>query len=67
MLGPFCAHAGDLEDGIAAYRTHDYPQALLLLHPLAERGEPAAQYTLGQMYRHGRGFIKSTPEALPLL
>mgnify|MGYP001580113121 CR=1 FL=1 len=59
--------AGDLEDGLAAYRTQDYPQALLLLHPLAERGEPAAQYTLGQMYRRGRGFIVSVAEALPLL
>jgi len=59
--------AGDLEDGLAAYHTRDYPQALLLLHPLAERGEAAAQYTLGQMYRRGRGFIVSVPEALPLL
>lgn len=59
--------AADLEDGIAAYRSQDYAQALLLLHPLAEQGEAAAQYTLGQMYRRGRGFILSVPEALPLL
>lgn len=63
----FPAFAGDLEDGLAAYRTQDYAQALLLLHPLAERGEPVAQYTLGQMYRRGRGFVVSMPEALPLL
>lgn len=59
--------AGELEDGMAAYRSKDYPQALLLLHPLAEQGVPAAQYTLGQMYRRGRGFILSLPEALPWL
>lgn len=63
----FPVFAGDLEQGLAAYRTQDYAEALLLLHPLAERGEPAAQYTLGQMYRRGRGFVVSVPEALPLL
>ena len=61
------AQAGDLEEGVAAYRNQDYPQALLLLQPLAEQGVPAAQYTLGQMFRHGRGFILSLPEALPWL
>lgn len=59
--------ADDLADGVLAYRNKDYPQALLLLHPLAEQGVPAAQYTLGQMYRHGRGFVLSLPEALPWL
>lgn len=59
--------AGELEDGVAAYRAKDYGQALLLLQPLAEKGNPEAQYTLGQMYRHGRGFVASMPEALPLL
>ena len=61
------AHAGDLEAGLVAYQKQDYAQALLLLHPLAEQGEPVAQYTLGQMYRRGRGFIPSLAEALPWL
>jgi len=61
------APAGDLDDGLTAYRTRDYAQALLLLQPLADQGEAVAQYTLGQMYRRGRGFIVSVPEALPLL
>lgn len=59
--------ADDLEDGVAAYRNKDYAQTLLLLHPLAEQGVPAAQYTLGQMYRRGRGFILNLSEALPWL
>lgn len=67
LLLSSAAHASDLEEGIAAYRTQDYAQALLFLHPLAEQGEPAAQYTLGQMYRRGLGFILSLPEALPWL
>lgn len=59
--------ASDIEAGLAAYRSKDYTQALLLLHPLAEQGVPAVQYILGQMYRRGRGFIVSLPEALPWL
>ena len=61
------ASADELADGVAAYRNKDYAQALLLLHPLAEQGVPAAEHTLGQMYRRGRGFSLSLPEALPWL
>ena len=64
-FGPL--YAGELQDGLAAYRSKDYAQAMLLLQPLAEQGEPVAQFTLGQMYRRGRGFVPSLPEALPLL
>ncbi|MBI5751987.1 MAG: sel1 repeat family protein [Hydrogenophilales bacterium] len=59
--------AGELENGLAAYHAKNYAQAFMHLQPLAEEGVPAAQFTLGEMYRRGRGFVKSTPEALPLL
>lgn len=61
------AHAGDLEDGAAAYAAQDYAQAFLLLAPLADRGEPEAEFVLGQMYRNGQGLARSVAEALPLL
>lgn len=61
------SRAGEIDDGLVAYRNKDYTQVLLILQPLAEQGVPSAQYTLGQMYRHGRGFIRSLPEALPWL
>lgn len=61
------AHAGELEDGAAAYAAKDYARAFLLLAPLAERGEPEAEFILGQMYRKGRGLVRSPAEALPLL
>ena len=67
LLLSVATHAGELEDGLAAYRSKDYAQALLLLQPLAEQGVPEAQYAFGQMYRLGRGFIRSLPEALPWL
>ena len=67
LLLPFAACAGELEQGLAAYRTKNYAQAFMYLQPLAEQGVPAAQFTLGEMYRRGRGFVPSAPEALPLL
>jgi TPR repeat protein len=67
LLLSFAVHAGELEDGLAAYRSKDYPQAFIRLQPLADLGVPAAQFTLGEMYRRGRGFVPSVPEALPLL
>jgi len=61
------SHAGDLEDGVAAYRARDYAQAFLLLAPLAENGQREAEFVLGEMYRKGEGLVKSPAEALPLL
>ncbi len=67
LLLPLMAQAGELEDGLAAYRAKSYDQAFMHLQPLAEEGVPAAKFTLGEMYRRGRGFVKSAPEALPWL
>lgn len=67
LLLPLLAQAGELEDGLAAYRAKNYTHAFMQLHPLAEAGVPAAQFTLGEMYRHGHGFVKSATEALPWL
>jgi len=47
--------AGGPEEGKAAYLARDYPKALEILRPLAERGDAAAQVTLGIMYDYGQG------------
>lgn len=47
------AMAGPLEDGVAAAARGDYATALPLLRPLAERGDPDAQFELGHMYATG--------------
>jgi len=39
----------------AAYLANDYRRTLAIVEPLAIRGEPWAQYTLGYMYYYGRG------------
>lgn len=47
--------AGPLEDGLTAYREHDYAKALALWQPLADKGNPAAQYQIGTLYAEGNG------------
>ena len=57
------AIAGNLEDGIGAYKKSDYSQALELLRPIAENGNVAAQGILGRMYLRGEGVTQDYEEA----
>ena len=47
--------AGPLEDANAAIKRRDYPTAVRLIRPLAERGDANAQYNLGVLYDNGLG------------
>jgi TPR repeat protein len=47
--------SGDFEGGLAAYERGDYLMAADLWRPLAEGGDPEAQYRLGELHRLGRG------------
>jgi len=49
------AVAGPLEDADAAYDRGDYATTLRLLRPLAESGDPKAQFNIGVMYALGQG------------
>lgn len=53
--------AGPFEDGRAAYDRGDYATALRLWRPLAEQGNPGAQYNLGGMYASSRGVSQGVP------
>lgn len=44
-----------LEDGSAAYQAKAYVKAAELWRPLAEKGDPAAQYLLGTLDVEGKG------------
>jgi TPR repeat protein len=57
------AAAGPLEDGDAAYRDNDYAKAIELWQPLAERGDPTAQYFIGTLYAEGKGFPQNDETA----
>ena len=54
----------DYQDGYDAYKRGNYPTALKKLRPLAERGNPKAQFRLGWMYGHGEGVIQNDEEAV---
>src|SRR4051812_31596336 len=50
--------ASPLDEGVQAAKSGDYQTALTLLTPLAEAGEPQAEFTLGVLYANGYGVAK---------
>jgi TPR repeat protein len=57
------ALAGD-DEGWAAYERADYATALEEWLPLAEKGEVAAQLSLGIMYKNGQGVAQDYAVAM---
>ena len=55
---------GTPEDGLAAYRNGDYVKAVTLWRALAEKGDPVAQYRLGDMYAEGKGVARDDATAM---
>jgi TPR repeat protein len=55
--------ASDLSDGLSAFSRHEYVTALGSLRPLADKGNAAAQFTLGFMYAHGQGVPQDDAQA----
>jgi TPR repeat protein len=53
------SRAGPLEDGMTAFNEKDYVTALKLWRPLAEQGNPTAQYQVGILYAEGTGVVQS--------
>ena len=63
MLCSADTRAGTLEDGVAAHQRGEYATALGAFRVLAEEGNAAAQFNLGQMYRLGQGVSMDPVEA----
>lgn len=55
---------GGFDEGLAAFVTKNYAEALAELSPLAEQGDARAQCTLGYMYKNGLGMPHDYQEAL---
>jgi TPR repeat protein len=53
----------DFKDGLDAYDRADYATALKEWQPIAERGDPNAQYNLGLMFALGHGVPKDYQKA----
>ena len=49
--------AGDLQDGIDAYKNKDYKTAYKLWLPLAGQGDANLQFMLGMMHSRGTGEV----------
>ena len=58
---------GGLNEGLDALRKQDYATAAKELRPLAEKGDPEAQYRIGLMYKHGKGYPQDQKQAIAWL
>ncbi len=58
------ASAGQVDAIKAVYQNKEYPAALRQLLPLAEAGDPEAQYITGFMFGHGQGTAADQSKAL---
>src|SRR5476649_324667 len=56
--------ADPLNDGLHAYGKDDFASALQLLRPLAEKGDPLAEFMLGNLYYNAHGVPRDDAAAL---
>ena len=64
LLGVGTSWAGPIEDGIAAYESGDYANALKIFRSPAAQGDANAQYGLGLMHAGGQGVAQDYAEAV---
>lgn len=57
-------NAQDFSVGEEYYKTGDYANALKVWTPLAEQGDPNAQYKLAWMYDFGNGISENNSKAV---
>lgn len=55
MLGMTLPAQADVKTGVDAWQQGDYAKAIAEWRPLAQSGDPDAQFNLGQAYKLGRG------------
>ena len=63
LLCPTAAVAG-LKEGYAALSKKDYVTAANEYRPLAERGDPEAQYRIGRLYEFGNGYPQDKAQGI---
>ncbi|MFO1412579.1 MAG: tetratricopeptide repeat protein [Burkholderiales bacterium] len=66
LCAAHAAHAG-LQEGLDALRRGDYPAAVAELRPLADKGDPEAQYRVALMYEYGKGYREDKTQAFTWL
>ena len=58
------AAVAGLTEGYDALSRKDYATAIKEYRPLAERGDPEAQYRIGRMYEFGKGYPKDQAQGI---
>ncbi|WP_392537679.1 sel1 repeat family protein [Legionella sp. 227] len=53
----------NLREGIDSFRVENYRKAFIRLKPIAEKGQPDAQYAVGYMYYYGKGVVEDRKKA----
>jgi TPR repeat protein len=53
----------NLTSGVFAFESKYFAKAMMLLSPLAEKGNPDAQYRLAVMFQNGLGHVKNEADA----
>ena len=56
--------AQSYDDAVEAAQSGEYAKALILLHPLADRGDARGQFYLGTVYGNGLGVPQDHAEAV---
>jgi hypothetical protein len=67
LFFPTLALATQGDDGLAAFKHYHFQEALRLLQPLAEKGEPVSQYKVGLLYEQGWGVKQDFVEGMKWL
>ena len=62
-LSGSAVHAGEFEDGYAAFAKKNYAVAMAKYKQAAAQGNAVAQYKLGRMYYDGQGVVQNYAEA----
>lgn len=63
-LGATAQNLATYEDGVAAYKSGNFPQAYAALLPIATAGDPLAQFYIASMYDEGEGVELDDAEAV---
>ena len=64
LLGGSFSCAENVESGFKAYERGDFSNAMRMFRLLAEQGDSAAQYNLGNMYYNGQGVPQDFKKAI---
>lgn len=58
-----CVKNNDLDEGIHQFQLQNYREAFIRLKPLADHGQPDAEYAIGYMYYYGEGVTEDRRRA----